>query len=202
MLLETHIQISAIEEQNGYHATADTSIGKIEYRAEEYEVLTSDKRHPGRPVEAEERKVEHIYHLTMQKLSVSFAEWYQFCNSAVAVRKYFAIYHRVDEVAYCTCKHKCHADHIADGEFQVFYYLEQIIAYEYHCHHPEACQEYLVEQFHSECHTLVLDKIDVEPIKDADALVFEHRELYRELNYLVCHYCHKKYCCRQKSTFL
>ena len=55
------IQIFAIEQQQGYNATTDGRISKIEDRAKEYKMFPSDKWHPLRPVGLDDREIEHIY---------------------------------------------------------------------------------------------------------------------------------------------
>ena len=48
-------------------------IGKVEYRAEEYEMIPTYQRHPLRPVRINDREIEHIHHLSVEQRSISSA---------------------------------------------------------------------------------------------------------------------------------
>ena len=59
-------QVLAIEQDERNDAAADGSIRKVEYRAEEDEMLPSHERHPFRSVGLDEWEVEHVHHLAIE----------------------------------------------------------------------------------------------------------------------------------------
>jgi hypothetical protein len=66
MAFHNGIQVLAIEQDKCDDTATDSSIGKIEYRAEEDEVLSSYEWHPFWPVGLDEREVEHVHHLAIE----------------------------------------------------------------------------------------------------------------------------------------
>jgi hypothetical protein len=66
MFFHNVAQVLAIEQDERNDTTTDGSIRKVEYRAEEDEMLPSYKWHPFGPVGLDEREVEHVHHLAIE----------------------------------------------------------------------------------------------------------------------------------------
>lgn len=59
------IEVLAVEQQQSNDTATDCCIRKIEYRAEENEMFSTDKRHPCGPVCINDGEIEHIHHLAI-----------------------------------------------------------------------------------------------------------------------------------------
>ena len=92
------IQIFTVEQQQCYDTATDCSIGKVENRAEEDEMVSTDERHPFRPVCFDNREIEHIYHFTVEQRSIPAAFGHKGCQLRVgAFIEQYSVEYAVDD---------------------------------------------------------------------------------------------------------
>ena len=93
------VQIFAIKKKQRNDTTTDGGIGKVEYRAEEYEVLPTYKRHPSGPGGVDYREIEHVYHFTIKPSGISSSFGHKAGNLRMgAFIKDYPIEYTVDNV--------------------------------------------------------------------------------------------------------
>ena len=109
MIFHDVAQILSVEQNHGNDSTTDRSISKIEYRAEEDEMLPSYEWHPFRPVGFNEREIEHVHYFAIEPVRIAFAYWNELGNEAVsAFTENFSIEDTVDDITDSTCQNQGH----------------------------------------------------------------------------------------------
>jgi hypothetical protein len=144
----------------GYDTAADARIGKVEDRTEEN--VATDKRHPFGP--GKKRKIEHVYYPSFEERGVSFAPRDKMGNLAIAGREDLAIEQTIYNIAYGTGQNHCHCKDKARRIFLVLDKLYQQIYKKGNSNYTESCKEQFVKQLHTECHSIILNETDLEPI--------------------------------------
>ena len=176
-----------VEQQDGYRAAADGRIGQVEDWAEEDEVLAAHKRHPRRPVELEQREVEHVHHLAIQPAGIALAQGYQRGNAgARAFREQDTVEDAVNDVAHRPGENQRHAGNVAFLEVGPDE-QQDVPDDEAREHQSRQRLHGLGHDLHAESHSLVLDEGYVEPVGDADAFAVVHVGLHGYLDNLVQH---------------
>lgn len=174
-----------IEQQHGNGSAADGRIGQIENGAEENEMLTAHKRHPQRPVELEQREVKHVDHPSVQPIGIALPHGHKRGNAhARTLAKNGTIEDTVDDITHRPCENQRDADNVARLETRLRQPpdVPQNDARE---HQPHQRLHHFWHHLHAERHTVVLDKGDVEPVCDRDALPIIHVCLHHNLDDLV-----------------
>ena len=92
------------------NADGDCRIGYIEDGAEEFEVLSADKRHPMWPSGLKQREIEHVDHLSLEEGSIAAFGWEECGNAVVALVEDESVEATVDDVAQGTCQYQYEAD--------------------------------------------------------------------------------------------
>ena len=158
---ETPLEDYQVKNPDGYRA-----VGDVEHRAEKY--LASEERNPFR--EGEERKIQHIDNLALQKPRVVEDE---------------AVEHAVDDVAQGSSDEE--RDAKQGPELHAFLHeLEEKPEQKHHRSDTEHAEENLAplrpRNLPSECHAVVLDKQYVKPFSQHwDGFTHRHRRLDQHL---------------------
>ena len=97
------IQIFTVKQQQCYDTATDRSIGKVENRAEEDEMVSTYERHPFRPVCFDNGELEHIDHFAVEQRSISAAFGHESCQLRIgAFIKQHSVEYAVDDIAQCS----------------------------------------------------------------------------------------------------
>ena len=74
-IMDLILEESVVKYQQIYHCARYVGVGQIEYRAKEVVVVINQEIKPARnAIPLEQREVEHIYHLTHHKRTISLAQ--------------------------------------------------------------------------------------------------------------------------------
>ena len=85
----------------------DTSISEIEHRAEKYEFISTNPRHPFRPSRDYDGEIEHVNDLPHQERGITFTERNKIRHVIRRRRiEYETIEHAVNQIAYGPGKYK------------------------------------------------------------------------------------------------
>ena len=99
-----------VYEQPG-NADGDRRIGYVEDGTEEFEVLSTDKGYPKRPIGLKQREIEHINYLALQEGGIAALGREEGGNVVVAFVEDKAVETAVDDVAQGSGQDKCKADY-------------------------------------------------------------------------------------------
>ena len=90
--------------------------------------------------------------------------------------EYHAIEQAVEDVSCCSCRNKCQADKVSptDAALNAFANIPNKRS---NSNDTERGEKPLVEDFHAECHAVILGKENVKPIRDTYALIHIHTRL-------------------------
>ena len=188
LLLEqrkTFAERTRIEQQHGNGSAADSRIGQVEDGTEENEMLACHERHPRRPVELEQREVEHVHHTPVQPVSITLPRRHERGNAHPrALAEDGAVEDAVDDIAHRPCKNQCDAHDVTHLEVRLGQ-PPDVPQDDTREHQPHQRLHRLGHHLHAEGHAVVLDESNVEPVRDADALPVIHVGLHLDLDKLV-----------------
>jgi hypothetical protein len=163
LLTRLFVEEFFLEQKNGDDPYGNRSIGNIEDGAEEFEILSPDKRHPLRIMCFDEREIEHIHHPAMQKSSIS-VRWKYLCHMLIgALLEDQAVEHAVQEIAQGPGKDEAGANDKAAVIFLLDDRLN-VINTEDHRDQAEKGERHLAPgaaEFPAPGHPFILDEIDL-----------------------------------------
>ena len=160
-------------------------MGKVEYRAEEDEMLSSYERHPFRPIGLNEREIEHVHYLAVEPIRITFANGNEGSYGTMGTfTEYLSIKYAIDDVSDGSCQNERHAYQKA-GLVILLHVLHQEPGDGDGGNDTESGEEELVEDFHAECHTVVFGEVNIEPVGDFNAFVPIHVGLHPNFDDLV-----------------
>lgn len=101
------VQIPAVKQKQGNDTAADGSIGKVEDRTEEDEMVSAHQRHPVRPIGIDDGEIEHVHHFSVQQRFISFAPRDPFRDRHRGTgTEDFAVEYTVDDISDGTCQNQ------------------------------------------------------------------------------------------------
>ena len=107
-------EILGIEYYQHEDTNGDSGIGDVEYRLEKEEMVASYKRHPLRPIEAEQREVKHIDHLAMEQGRISaFRRKHRSHLGGIRIVEYQSVKHGIYNIAGRSCRNQRETHYIA-----------------------------------------------------------------------------------------
>src|SRR5690554_1806501 len=167
-------QCFTIKEQQQDHSYRDSRVGHVKDEAEEEKLLSPDKRYPLWKVATEQRKVEHIYDLTMQKGRVSFAPRDKRGRvSRITGLEDNPIKDTVEDVPCRSRQNKRDASDEA-SLIMLFYQSGNIKDNKPYCHDAEKRQEQFSPRFDTEGHPVILHEIYLEPVGNMNGIIQTH----------------------------
>ena len=92
----------------------------------------------------------------------------------IGIVEYHAVEHRIDNVAGGSGGNHGYAHEVARFDIASVAYPTKIVYQQSYSHYTEQGQEQLASHLHSECHTVIFNKIYLEPIGHMDVLTQKH----------------------------
>lgn len=167
----------SVEKDEYEYADGDVGVSEVENRTEEDKVFASPKRDPSGEGAFHQGEVEHINHFAMQEGGVTAAVREDGGYFVVAVTEYHAIEEAVDDVADGSAEYQREREQYACRRFFAIE-VHNVPTDSPDGKDAEQAKEHFacfaVAKFHSECHAVVFDKEDFEPVPEYGNFFTEH----------------------------
>ena len=164
---ESELHIRIIEKEHQRESDANRGIGDVEDICKELEIRTADERHPLRPIEIEEREIEHIHYPTFEPVGIpsGIGAKRSHLRGERGIENH-AIENAIEDIAGSAGSDHGESDNESGSEFGVSDSLTEAPYQTGDSNDTTERKEEFIPEFEAESHAIIFDETEVEPRAD------------------------------------